>query len=307
MSAFEIMEDLFFIERGYLNGNHLVYRSGEPILIDTAFSYNFDETSRCISELGVELSDIHLIINTHCHCDHVGGNKIIQEESDCDIALHRIGKHFIDIRDDWSTLWRYYDHEAEFFACTMSLEDGDMLSIGPHEFRVIHTPGHSPDGIVFYNAKEKALISGDTLWENDFPVPSIRVEGVSSLFAMQESFEKLEDLEVKTVYPGHGKPFTNLREAISISKKKNKACMMNREMIGMDVLKKVTVFNLMLKKAVGKDEFFEYLIDTHWFKETIDFYFDGEYEAKYNDIISGFLKLGVIEERDGKLIANINP
>ncbi len=91
MSAVEILKDLFFIERGYLNGNHFVYRSEEPILIDTAYASGFSQTEKLIRGLGVDLSKVKLIVNTHCHCDHVGGNKIIQDRSGCDVAMHRIG------------------------------------------------------------------------------------------------------------------------------------------------------------------------------------------------------------------------
>ena len=110
----EILKDLFFIERGYLSGNHFVYRSQDPVLIDTGYISGFHQTEKLISELGVNLSDVSLIISTHTHCDHIGGNHIIQQKSDCDIALHKVGKHYIDTRDDWSTWWRYYNQEADF-------------------------------------------------------------------------------------------------------------------------------------------------------------------------------------------------
>ena len=161
--ATEILEDLFFIERGYLNGNHFVLASEEPVLIDTGYVADFGETEKLINNLGVRFSDVRLIINTHCHCDHVGGNKAVQEVSGCAVAMHRIGKHFIDTRDDWATWWRYYGQRAEFFDCTQALEDGDVIPVGPHDFRVIHTPGHSADCIVLYNRREKVLISSDSL------------------------------------------------------------------------------------------------------------------------------------------------
>ena len=162
MPPVEIMEDLFFIQRGYLNGNHFVYRSGYPILIDTGYVSDFQTTATLIKGLSVDLSKTRLIVNTHCHCDHIGGNKSIQQMSSCDIAMHKIGKHFIDSRDDWSTWWKYYHQDADFFNCTRALEDRDKLSVGPHEFEVIYTPGHSSDGMVLYNPKEKVLISSDT-------------------------------------------------------------------------------------------------------------------------------------------------
>jgi len=122
----EILKDLFFFERGFLNGNHFVYRSDVPVLIDTGYISGFDETEKLITQLGIELSDISLIISTHTHSDHIGGNNRIQQKSGCDIALHKVGKYFIDSRDDWSTWWRYYNQEAEFFKCNRSLEDGDL-------------------------------------------------------------------------------------------------------------------------------------------------------------------------------------
>jgi len=55
-----------------------------------------------------------------------------------------------------------------------------------------------------YNPKEKVLLSSDTLWQNDLPVITIRIEGSRALFSLQESLEQIESLDVDRVYPGHG-------------------------------------------------------------------------------------------------------
>ena len=303
----EILEDLFFIERGYLNGNHFVYRSQAPILIDTGYVSDFDETNRLITRLGVNLSDVSLIINTHTHCDHIGGNKIIQQKSGCDIALHKAGKYFIDTRDDWSTWWRYYNQEADFFKCTKALDDGEIIAIGPHTFQVIYTPGHSSDGIVLYNRKEKILISSDTLWKNDMAVMTLRVEGSMALFHMLESLQKLESLDVKKVYPGHGKPFHDIKKAIAKSTKKVEKYLSHRDVIGDDLIKKIIGFTLLMKKTVKENTFFTYLMDTYWFKETVDLYFNGEHETKYNEIMNTLLGRGVIKMENGNLFTTIKP
>jgi len=132
MTVEEILPDLFFVQRGYLNANHFVFRGDRPVLIDTAYLPHFDQTQRIISEIGVDLARVGLIVSTHCHCDHIGGNRRIQELSGCEIALHRVGKHFIDSRDDWATWWRYYGQAADFFTCTRSLEDDDSIAVGPY-------------------------------------------------------------------------------------------------------------------------------------------------------------------------------
>ncbi len=81
----EILEDLFFIERGYLNANHFVYRGDPPTLIDTGYIADFETTRRIFTDLDLDLSEVSAIVTTNCHCDHIGGNNRIQHLSGCDI------------------------------------------------------------------------------------------------------------------------------------------------------------------------------------------------------------------------------
>jgi glyoxylase-like metal-dependent hydrolase (beta-lactamase superfamily II) len=307
MMPIEILEDLFFIERGYLNANHFVYRSDNPVLIDTAYISDFDDTRARIEALGVKLSKINLIVSTHSHSDHIGGNKFIQDESGCDIAIHRIGKHFIDTRDDWATWWRYYGHEAEFFSATRVLDDGDRIAIGPHEFRIVYTPGHASDGIVLYNLKEKMLISSDTLWENDMPGMTLRVEGSTALFRFEQSLEKIKELDIRMVYPGHGRPFENAAEAIARSQKKIRNYLKNKELIGLDLLKKITIYTLLMHKGFSEDHFFDHLMQTHWFRETIELYFNGNYRDMYDEVVGGFLDRDIVKNENNLLITTVKP
>jgi len=307
MTHIEIMENLFFVQRGYLNGNHFVYRSDEPILIDTAYRADYDATDAAIRSLGVDPSRTRLIVNTHCHCDHVGGNKIIQDMSGCDVAMHRIGKHFIHTRDDWSTWWKYYHQEADFFNCTGSLDDGDILSIGPHEFKIIHTPGHSWDGIVLFNELEKVLLSSDTLWEDDMAVMTVRVEGSAACFSMLDSLNKLEALGARKVYPGHGRPFSDVEGAIARSHRKLDGFLSDMRKAGTDLLKKIVVYTILMKRRVNEETFFDELMGTYWFKETVDLYFDGEYRAEYDRIMKRFMLRGIVGRKDGYLYTTVKP
>jgi glyoxylase-like metal-dependent hydrolase (beta-lactamase superfamily II) len=307
MPPVEIIKDLFFIERGFLNGNHFVFRSKNPILIDTAYIADFAETAELIAQLGVNLPDVQLIISTHCHCDHIGGNKRIQAQSGCDIALHKIGKHFIDTRDDWATWWKYYNQAADFFDCTVALNDGDDITIGPYEFNVIHTPGHAAEGIVLYNRKEKLLISSDTLWKNDMAVMTLRIEGSAALFHMLESLEKLEALDVQMVYPGHGPPFQDMQKAISKTRKRLNHFLNHGDQIGLDLLKKLMIYTLMMRKTVDNDSFFDDLMQTHWYPETVDLYFNSEYRLKFEAIMKDFRKRGIIKEKHGHIFTTVKP
>jgi glyoxylase-like metal-dependent hydrolase (beta-lactamase superfamily II) len=303
----EILEDLFFIERGYLNANHFVYRGRPPVLIDTGYRASFEETHRIYIHLGIDTSSVHTIFTTHCHCDHIGGNHLIQKLSDCNIILHEIGKIFIDTRDDWSTWWRYYNQEADFFKPTGTLADGDGILVGPHRFEVFHTPGHAADGIVLYHRQNSLLISSDTLWAHDLAVHTVRVEGSTAAYATKKSLERLARLDVKMVYPGHGPFFGDFDGALDRSLKRVAGYLEDRRNIGQDVLKKITVYTLLMKKSVSADRFFDYLMQTIWFKETVDLYFEGAYRQKYDDIIADFLKKKIVILRGGRFTTSVTP
>ena len=307
MSTIEILDNLFFIERGYLNSNHFVYRSEAPILIDTGYISDFKETERLIADVGVDLGSVALIINTHTHCDHIGGNHLVQRKSGCDIAIHSIGKHFIDTRDDWATWWRYFHQEADFFKCTGALNDGDIITLGPHEFQVLYTPGHASDGIVLYSSEHKILLSSDTLWEKDMAVMVPRVEGSLALFNMKQSLEKIETLHIERVYPGHGEPFGDVENAISRSIARIEKYLADRRHIGEDLLKKIIIYTLLMKKRIPEKDLFAHLMGTMWYKETVDLYFQGGYEKRYNEIMADFLGRGIVIREGGTFTTTVNP
>ena len=62
-----------------------------------------------------------------------------------------------------------------------------------------------------------------------------------------------------------------------------------------------------MRKVVAEDEFFALLMDTIWFKETIDLYFNGEYELKYNEVIENFMRRGIVRRQKRDLITVVKP
>jgi hypothetical protein len=77
--------------------------------------------------------------------------------------------------------------------------------------------------------------------------------------------------------------------------------------VGNDLLKKITIYTVLAKRSVPEESFFQMLMGAHWFRETIDLYFDGDYEGKYNELISDFINRGVIRKDGGKLYTTVKP
>jgi glyoxylase-like metal-dependent hydrolase (beta-lactamase superfamily II) len=128
-------------------------------------------------------------------------------------------------------------------------------------------------------------------------VMTLRVEGSRALFIHLESLERLSELEIAAVYPGHGRPFVNAAEAISRAKAKTEAFLKNRERLGDDLLKKIIIYTLMMHQEVEETSFFERLMATIWFRETVDLYFNSEYRMKYDDIIRDLSERGLVKHK----------
>jgi glyoxylase-like metal-dependent hydrolase (beta-lactamase superfamily II) len=307
MSVHRVFEGFYFIERGYLNGNHFVFLSESPALVDTGFVSHWAVTRALIAGLGVDVRRVGLIVSTHTHCDHVGGNRFVEEASGCEIALHPVGKLYMDTRDDWNTWWRYYDQEPVFFTATRALEDGEVLVLGGSEWEVLHTPGHSRDGISLFNRRERVLISGDALWERDTPPMSPQIEGLGCVDRALASLERIERLGAKLVLPGHGAAFTDVGAAVDANRSTLLEYMRNTEKMARDLVKKALIFQILMRRRVEEGAFMEAMLSSTWYKDTCRRFIGEDYSGIYRDMMQDFLARGIVVESRGVLSTVVKP
>ncbi|MFZ5643533.1 MAG: MBL fold metallo-hydrolase [Bacillota bacterium] len=300
-----IVDNFYFIERGWLNANHFVFNGNDKVLIDTGYKKNLDDTFNLIRQTGLDPAGVELIISTHGHCDHIGGNKAIYDLSGCVIAMHSIDRYNIEKKNDWNTWWRYFDQEAEFFPVSRSLEDGDVIMLDKLELIVIHTPGHASGMISLYSPEHRFLISSDAIWNGDFGVLNTRVEGSISPFLQQKSLEKLAKLDICTIYPGHGSIIFNAGKAIYQCQKRLEYFLEQPERIGRDLLKKIFLYTLLMKPGYTYEGLFEYILSALWFLETVDFYFKKQYRSVYEDIMKELIEKKLVLRDNERLVTKL--
>jgi Zn-dependent hydrolases, including glyoxylases len=90
-------------------------------------------------------------------------------------------------------------HKFDAYQSIQAITDGDVLFVGHQQFQVIHTPGHSPDGVCFYS--EGHLITGDTLFINRCGRADFEDSNVHDLYQSLQQLKQLPDDTV--IYPGH--------------------------------------------------------------------------------------------------------
>lgn len=303
----EISKNLFFIERGWLNANHFVFNGKKKVLIDAGYITDFEETRKWIEGVGVDLKTIDLIVSTHSHCDHIGGNKRIHDISGCEIAIHAIDKQSIETKDDWATWYRFYDQEADFFPIDRALEEGESIFLDDLELKVIHTPGHARGGISLYSPEGRFLISSDALWEGDTGVLNTIVEGREAPSLAMESLKKLSPLDIHTIYPGHGGIIDHPQKAFQKSWSKLEGLIKDPVKLGNDHLKKILIWVLLMKKGYAHNELLNYLMTTHWFKAVVDLYFGGRYQEKFNEVMKEFLERNIVYIKEDYYRTTVHP
>lgn len=304
--AIEVAENFYFIERGWLNANHFVYCGNPKVLIDTGYKRDLPATLDLISMLGVEPGQVDLIVATHSHCDHVGANRYIQELSGCQIAMHRIDKHFIDSRNDWFTWWRYYHQEADFFNVNRGLQENEVLELNGLELIVLHTPGHASGQVSLYAPRHRFLISADAIWDGDFGAFTPRIEGNISPFLQRQTLEKLSSLDIEIIYPGHGPPVTEPQDAIERGLERVELFLERPELMGYDQLKKLFLYAMLMENGYDKEELYQYLMSTTWYRESVDLFFKGRYRPAFEETLEKLLRKGLVEQQDGTLLPKVN-
>ncbi len=168
-------------------------KTREAIIVDPG-----DEPDRIISIIEQKNLHVKYILCTHAHFDHIGAIPELKIHTGASIAVHDLEKEIYEGARDMAAFFGYDIKslpEPDIY-----LRDGDSLKIGELEFRVMHTPGHSPGGLCLYG--NGVIFTGDTIFAGS--VGRTDFYG-GSIEELKSSFKKILSLPKHTkILPGHG-------------------------------------------------------------------------------------------------------
>jgi hydroxyacylglutathione hydrolase len=155
---------------------------------------------RILDEVERRALAIKMVLNTHAHFDHTDGNKGVVEATGAALALHPLDRPILEAGG--GGVW-FGMKTAAGPSPTLELHDGDQLQVGKLSLQVLHTPGHSPGHVCFYEPKAGVLFDGDLLFyqgvgRTDLPGGDLR----QLMDSIQRLILTLPDETI--VYPGHG-------------------------------------------------------------------------------------------------------
>jgi glyoxylase-like metal-dependent hydrolase (beta-lactamase superfamily II) len=208
-------------ERGWLSANNvLLFGDRDASLVDTGYcahqQMTVDLVSNALKQHG--LRTLNKVVNTHLHSDHCGGNAALSSAFDCEIWIPKAEAVAVQ---DWNEALLSFEQlgqECPRFSHHALLVPGEEIPLGPYYWQILAAPGHDNHSIMLYQAQHQILISADALWEEGFGVIFPELWGEGGFEEVAQTLELIEKLPIALVIPGHGKPFTNVKQSIETAK-----------------------------------------------------------------------------------------
>lgn len=198
-------------------------------LIDSGVDHPdcFSGLSSCLEKAGRNMKDIHTIVLTHGHPDHVGGTNEICRHTNPRVLLPELclpeaidsaqqdyycippqvravasGMREFDLMGNFRRTCGFWELDKNRIT---PIRDGEVIKAGRYSFEAVHTPGHDIGMMCFHEAESKLLITGDLLPSTGpgsaLPWYTSTAGGVDSYLT---SLDRVARLEVDTVLPAHG-------------------------------------------------------------------------------------------------------
>lgn len=147
-----------------------------------------------------------LLLNTHCHLDHVFGNKFVFEKWGLTPHIHPLEKPILDFAEQAGKAWQlpFENYRGEL----VFLKENTTLDMGGEPLEIRFAPGHSPGSVAFYHEPGQFVIGGDVLFSGSIGRTDLPGGDFDTLVqSIQTQFFTLPD-ETK-LYSGHG-PVTTI-------------------------------------------------------------------------------------------------
>ena len=284
--------------RPFPDANLLLLHGREPALVDSGFVGHAEQTAAWAR---AQAGRVALVVNTHWHSDHVGGNALLQAMG-AGIAASEPDAQAVARRDPGCCLAEYLDQPVSPYTVDEPLHDEQFLRLGDADWQVVHTPGHTPGHLALWQPEERLLAVGDAMSDYDVGWVNLALDGPKATATALSSLQRLSDLAPRVVLPAHGPIPTDPPSAFATALRRAQRLVDDPDGAVWYGARRVFAFALMIRNGIPSDEAEPYLHARAWLTDAARL-LGRTPEALAAELIETMLRSGAIVLRDGRLRA----
>ena len=285
-------------QRPFPDANLLLLHGRRPALIDSGFVGHAEQTAAWARE---RAGHVALVVNTHWHSDHVGGNALLQAMG-AGIAASAPDAQAVARRDPGCCLAEYLDQPVRPYTVDMPLHDGQILRLGDAYWQVVHTPGHTPGHLALWQPEQRLLAVGDALSNYDVGWVNIALDGPEAAATALSSLQRLADLAPRVLLPAHGPIPTDPGATFAAALRRAQRLVDDPDGAVRYGARRVFAFALMIRGGIPATEVEPYLHARAWLTDAARLLATTP-EALAAELVDTMLDTGAIVLRDGRLHA----
>jgi glyoxylase-like metal-dependent hydrolase (beta-lactamase superfamily II) len=221
MQAVQWPSGMQVFERGWLSSNNVLFVDDNcATLVDSGYVTHTAQTLALVDgALGRRPLD--MLLNTHLHSDHCGGNAALQaRHPSLQTHIPPGDADAVQAWDEEALSFRATGQQCPRFRIDSLLMPGTERILGGNRWEVWAAPGHDPHSVVLFEPSTRTLISADALWESGFGVVFPELLGEPSFDEVAQTLDLIESLQPRCVIPGHGRPFMQVDGSIVTARRR---------------------------------------------------------------------------------------
>jgi len=214
-------DGITLLERGWLSSNNiLVCGRDSCALVDSGYVSHAGQTISLV-ETVLAGRKLNMLVNTHLHSDHCGGNAALQNNYPDLTTLIPPGlSEHVCNWDPQALTYTPTGQSCPQFRFSVVLRPGTEVQLGDLSWQIHAAPGHDPHSVILFEPVSRVLLSADALWERGFGVVFPELEGSDAFNEVGQTIDLIESLSPKIVIPGHGPAFSNIKTAITTARRR---------------------------------------------------------------------------------------
>lgn len=229
-----------------------------PLLVDTGFGSDLAETVELLP------SEPALVVNTHWHSDHVGGNAGLAARFGVPIAASRAEGSLANSRDPERYGSDWLDQPVEDYRVDRLLEDGELVESGLVSLRVVPAAGHSLGQIALFEERSRVLIAGDAILGRDVAWINPFLDGGDALEVADATLRRLGALDARVAVAGHGPVIEDVAGVVRSSLERLELWRREPARMAFHGCRRVFGYALMINGGFGREALLPYLLARRW-------------------------------------------